>query len=251
MADLRLRDRLQPSLLDRLTDRSRLNSRVRVTIRREEATRHGISVSELVNAFQAQGLRSLEARENDSLEFGLAGSAVQAGSLQSIVLRRQGEAPTIRVSDVADLEVTIEQYIPDFQDEDRTLGLKELRQAVLRDLAWLLNTTNLESYQSLNQASAVTSSVLNYGIASIAGRNQGASDAKLAAESIRRAIQRFEPRLTRVNVTPESTEGPEDGVQAFRLEAELWGQPTPQRITLRTTLDFDRSATSLFEVGGG
>lgn len=48
--------------------------------------------------------------------------------------------------------------------EQRVLSLNKLRQGVLRDLAWLLNTSTLDTSQSLDDYPLVSHSVVNYGI---------------------------------------------------------------------------------------
>ena len=51
----------------------------------------------------------------------------------------------------------------------RVLSLKKLRECVLRDLTWLLNTESFESVVNLDSVPAVKSSSLNYGIPTVAG----------------------------------------------------------------------------------
>ena len=53
--------------------------------------------------------------------------------------------------------------------DQQSLSMTALRQAVLRDLAWLLNTTNLATTDDLASAPKVATSTLNYGIPGFAG----------------------------------------------------------------------------------
>ena len=63
-------------------------------------------------------------------------------------------------------------------------------------------------------------------------------------------ISQFEPRLSRLRVVPERSEdGVETHVLAFRIEAELWGQPVPQLLILRTSIDVDSGDVSIAERG--
>src|ERR1700675_1163516 len=48
--------------------------------------------------------------------------------------------------------------------DKRVLTKAQLRQAVLRDLVWLFNTTRLESSEDLSKTPNVRSSVLNFGL---------------------------------------------------------------------------------------
>jgi predicted component of type VI protein secretion system len=44
-------------------------------------------------------------------------------------------------------------------------------------------------------------------------------------------------------------EGNETHVLAFRIEAQLWGQPLPQQLLLRTSIDVDSGAASVTDAG--
>src|SRR5208282_1297717 len=53
--------------------------------------------------------------------------------------------------------------------DQQTLTMLQLRQAVLRDLAWLLNTTNLDAIDDLTPFPRVAASTLNFGIPGFTG----------------------------------------------------------------------------------
>jgi type VI secretion system protein ImpF len=53
--------------------------------------------------------------------------------------------------------------------ERRVLSMRGLRDGVLRDLAWLLNTTNLLSVSDVPRLPHLASSVLNYGMPDMSG----------------------------------------------------------------------------------
>ena len=79
--------------------------------------------------------------------------------------------------------------------EQQTLGMQQLRQAVLRDLAWLLNTTSPAATEDLSAAPLAAKSTINFGVRGFAGL-VGTSDriASLCA-GIAEAIRRSEPRI--------------------------------------------------------
>ena len=55
-----------------------------------------------------------------------------------------------------------------------------------------------------------------------------------------------------MRVTPETREGPHEGHQlAFRIDAELWGQPVPQQLVLRTRIDTDSGNVTVADSGAG
>jgi type VI secretion system protein ImpF len=136
--------------------------------------------------------------------------------------------------------------------ERRVLSLRTLREGVLRDLAWLLNTTNLFSVIVAEKLPHLANSVLNYGMpnmsgSSIAGLNVGALE-----RGIRQAIWDFEPRLIRasVSVTALPDLAGDGNRMMFAIEADMWAQPYPERLYLKTELDLERGAVLLLETSG-
>jgi type VI secretion system protein ImpF len=87
---------------------------------------------------------------------------------------------------------------------------------------------------------------------SLAGRSARTVDPQQISATIEAALRRFEPRLSGVRVTPEvGEEGNETHVLAFRIDAQLWGQPVPQQLVLRTSIDVDSGKVSLADSGVG
>ena len=70
----------------------------------------------------------------------------------------------------------------------REFSLVRLRETVLRDLAWLLNTTNLASAQSLAAYPLVAESVLNFGVPELAGRMISTTDGVSLERALRQSI---------------------------------------------------------------
>ena len=70
--------------------------------------------------------------------------------------------------------------------------------------------------------------------------------------AIRQAIWDFEPRLIRASVSVKAL--PDlagDGNRLmFAIEADMWAQPYPERLYLKTELDLERGAVLLTETGG-
>ena len=135
--------------------------------------------------------------------------------------------------------------------ERRVMSMRSLREGVLRDLAWLLNTTNLLSVTSGLRLPHVASSVLNYGMpdmsgASLAGMNMGDLE-----RAIRQAIWDFEPRLIRSSVQVKAMPTSSSITRInFEIEADMWAQPYPERLYIKTELDLDQAHISLSESTG-
>jgi type VI secretion system protein ImpF len=136
--------------------------------------------------------------------------------------------------------------------ERRVLSLRTLREGVLRDLAWLLNTTNLLSVTPAQNLPHVANSVLNYGVPDISGNSVSNLNVSRLERAIRQAIWDFEPRLIRSTVTVKARAGDsaEHNKLTFEIEADLWAQPYPERLYLKTELDLERGAVQVSETNG-
>ena len=122
----------------------------------------------------------------------------------------------------------------------RAMSMARLREAVLRDLRWLFNASGIDDVVDLDAYPDVRRSVVNYGLRSLAGKPVSSIDQADVARRIRDAIAFFEPRLSRIVVTPETRDdSQQDLALAFLVEAELWGQPVAQQLALRTSIDVD------------
>jgi type VI secretion system protein ImpF len=69
--------------------------------------------------------------------------------------------------------------------EARVFSKRRLRQAVLRDLAWLFNATRLEAVDDLARTPLVRASVLNFGLPALSGTTASSFDITDLAKSIR------------------------------------------------------------------
>jgi type VI secretion system protein ImpF len=130
--------------------------------------------------------------------------------------------------------------------ERRVLSVRGLREGVLRDLAWLLNTTNLQSTGAMPRLPHLAGSVLNYGLPDISGVSLANMDTADLERAIRQAIWDFEPRLIRSSVSVKAMAA-QDTISKimFEIQADMWAQPYPERLYLKTELDLDLGQLSL------
>ena len=136
---------------------------------------------------------------------------------------------------------------------DRVLSLRQLRSAVLRDLAWLFNTSRLDALQDLSDYPEVRRSVLNYGIPDLTGHTASSIDTKDLERVLRQAVLEFEPRLLRdsLRIRLELNEDQMNhNAMTFNIEAQLWAQPAPLHILLRTELDLEAGDVVVSETSG-
>lgn len=126
--------------------------------------------------------------------------------------------------------------------EKRVISMRQLRAGVLRDLAWLLNAGRLDSLQDLAPYPHAAHSVLNYGIPDMTGLTSSGVDVTVLERAVRQAIWDYEPRILRRTVRVRAQVDPErmrHNSLTFEIEGELWAQPMPVRIFLKTELDLD------------
>ncbi|HSY29589.1 MAG TPA: type VI secretion system baseplate subunit TssE, partial [Burkholderiaceae bacterium] len=125
----------------------------------------------------------------------------------------------------------------------RVLSMRGLRRAVLRDLGWLLNATGLGAVQDIKNYPLVSQSVVNFGFPDISGRTASGLDLADVERRLRQAIWDFEPRILRDTVKVRATKSEnKDGSPnylVFEVQGELWGQPLPERLYLKTELDLE------------
>ncbi len=138
--------------------------------------------------------------------------------------------------------------------EQQTLSMTQLRQAVLRDLAWLLNTTALEATGTLADAPLARQSTINFGVPGFAG-SIGTGDRLGNIEmSLAEAIRAFEPRIRadtlRVRLRPVDGDKVVPAL-VFEISGELWAQPVPQQLFLETAIELETRLAVVTETRGG
>ena len=83
--------------------------------------------------------------------------------------------------------------------EARVFSKRRLRQAVLRDLAWLFNATQLEAGGDLSRTPLVRESVLNYGLPALSGTAASSLDVGDLAQSKTAASSTSRSSLNQAN----------------------------------------------------
>jgi type VI secretion system protein ImpF len=126
--------------------------------------------------------------------------------------------------------------------DNRVISMRRLRQSVLRDLAWLLNTTHLAATETLDDYPAVARSVLNYGVGEFSGHLASSMDSDEMERVLHQAIIDFEPRILPQSLSIRSLRDPSQESHnrlIFEIEGQLWAVPAPAHLLLRTEIDLD------------
>lgn len=135
--------------------------------------------------------------------------------------------------------------------EKRVISATRLRECVTRDMSWLLNCVSLEADLALDEYPEVSRSVLNFGIPDLTGVALSGVNADVLQRQVRDAILAFEPRLTgntlRVGLNA-LTKRMDRQALIFNIESEMWAQPIPLNLYLKTEVDLE---TGDFKVSEG
>jgi type VI secretion system protein ImpF len=127
--------------------------------------------------------------------------------------------------------------------ESRVINRNRLRDLVLRDLAWLMNSTAPGASIDWSHASHARASVLNYGLPALSGETASTVDPMVLQTAVRQAILDFEPRILPDSLVVEAILS-EDQMDrhnqiGFRISGQLWAQPVPLELLLRTDIDLE------------
>ena len=134
--------------------------------------------------------------------------------------------------------------------DQRVLTAQRLRAALLRDLAWLLNTGHLETVEDLEDYPEARRSVVNYGIPDLTGLTIAGADTAQIEKAVRQAIADFEPRISPQSLRVTAETGEDGGVRnalVFRIDGELWAKPAPQALCLKTQVDLETGDVTVTE----
>jgi type VI secretion system protein ImpF len=123
--------------------------------------------------------------------------------------------------------------------DDRVIDLRRLRDIIQRDLSWLLNTFDNSTIVDPDRYPNVLNSVLTYGVREVAGEFSTQNRALMIRESIQRAIEKFEPRIlpSSLHVVLRDNKVAGQSMVTFDIAAEMWAQPLPMELYLRSEVD--------------
>ena len=142
---------------------------------------------------------------------------------------------------------------PDQRKENagqRFLNLQRLRIILQRDLSWLLNTCHLAATEDLSEYPEVATSVLNYGIPDLAGQSLSGVDVDSLERLVKQAVVAFEPRILRSSVRVDAIVDSghmSHNALTLQIAGDLWAQPVPVDVVLRTEFDLESGLVSVRE----
>jgi len=146
-----------------------------------------------------------------------------------------------RIDEEIRINLSVLDRLVDFEPEvksepppSRSKALRQVKQALKRDLEWLLNTRRvLEVPEDLP---LLADSMLAYGLPDFTNLSvKSAEDQHDLTRALETTLKRFEPRLEDVVVTVANASVLERAYR-FRIEARLRIDPVPEPISFDTTL---------------
>lgn len=125
----------------------------------------------------------------------------------------------------------------------------QLREIVLRDLAVLLNTTDLTDQIDAQRYPEVLCSTMNYGVPPLAGGYLSEKKWVDIERMIRRAIERYEPRLMPdslvVRPLHKDKATANYNVLMFEISGHILMNPYPIEFTVQSAVDLENSRIEL------
>jgi type VI secretion system protein ImpF len=128
-------------------------------------------------------------------------------------------------------------FEPDVKAEppaSRSKNLRQLKQALKRDLEWLLNTRR--TFSVPEELPDLADSLLSYGLPDFSTMSvRNTEDQNDLVHALETTLKRFEPRLEDVVISLAAT-SPLERALRFRIEGRLRVDPVPEPVTFDTTL---------------
>lgn len=136
--------------------------------------------------------------------------------------------------------------------DQRVVSAKKYRAGVRRDLEWLFNSsacfrvggTEELRFKGYREA---WFSVINFGTRQLCGLV--APDMDKLQDDIAEAVRFFEPRLASQSLTIRSSS--DRNIVSFDVEGEIWANPMPEHLHVKTTVDLETGQCVLGDASNG
>jgi type VI secretion system protein ImpF len=161
-------------------------------------------------------------------------------------------APMDRLEPCLLTRLTDDQPDADNEGRDkRVVSMQRYRNSVLDDLARLLNSSTRPEGDQIYEFENVKDSVLNFGIRDFCGTTGSKTTTSEMESLVKNAIVNFEPRISSRSLSVhlvKPSESESGRRISFEIEGQLWAQPAPDHLFVKTELDL---ATGHCKLPGG
>ncbi|MEP6592347.1 MAG: type VI secretion system baseplate subunit TssE [Acidobacteriota bacterium] len=133
----------------------------------------------------------------------------------------------------------------------RVISKRQMREAVLRDLAWLFNCTRLDANMDPATLPNARRSVINFGLPALSGETATSIDVSDLERGVRQAVLDFEPRILAGTLRVRALEVGQfenHNVIGIEISGQLWAQPVPIDLLVRTEIDLETGKVEIAEV---
>ncbi|CAM3581610.1 hypothetical protein BS639_19840 [Rouxiella silvae] len=141
----------------------------------------------------------------------------------------------------------------EFNPAKNVMTHSQLRRQVLRDLQWLFNCVNNEQQHDLDAFAQVRSSVLNFGVAPLAGKRMSDIEWNDIQKRLTQAIINFEPRIIARDLQVKCMTDPKSldthNILSIEIKGNLWCVPWPLEFLFRTDIDLEIGRFELKDIG--
>jgi type VI secretion system protein ImpF len=134
----------------------------------------------------------------------------------------------------------------------RIISHQKYRRGVMRDIEWLFNSSSYVRVPGrddldLRDYPEAWRSVINFGTRQLCGL--AAPDMQRLQKELAEAIRFFEPRLSTRGLKIHANA--EKNMITFEIEGELWANPLPENLHLKTTVDLETGRCLLGDATNG
>jgi type VI secretion system lysozyme-like protein len=134
---------------------------------------------------------------------------------------------------------------------DSIIAKYDIQSCVKRDLKWLFNTNQYFPPEALKELPESTCSVLNFGIPDLIGKTVSGLDMVELERALMQAIVDFEPRIIQKTLTVKvlaNQDNREHNIFIFEIEGEIWAQPLPFYLRLRTEFELENNQVTFYDL---
>jgi len=124
----------------------------------------------------------------------------------------------------------------------QSMSQKQFKEAVIRDLGWLLNSVALDVCVDLDRYPEAKRSVLNFGLPDMSGHTSSNVDIRSMENAIKAVIQQFEPRIINNSLKVKIHSNPDEmshNSLVFEIAGAVFGQPSPFQVVLKSELNLE------------
>lgn len=129
-------------------------------------------------------------------------------------------------------------------------SIQDAKSCIKRDLDWLLNAGQFAPQQELIEYPEIACSVLNYGMPDFTGKTVSGFDPLKIERLLKQVLINFEPRIVEntlvVRVIADKSVHNHNAL-VFEIEGELWTEPQPLHLHLRTEFQLEDGNVSVFD----